>query len=60
MNNTGIESLSVDIPENVKMLNIITKMPNIIKKATENYRQCAQRPPLSYSVYYVLRNTFNV
>ena len=53
MNNTGIESLSVDIPENVKMLNIITKMPNIIKKATENYRQCAQRPPLSYSVYYV-------
>ena len=34
ISNTGIESLSVEIPENIKM-------PNIITKAIEDYRQCA-------------------
>ena len=34
ISNTGIESLSVEIPENIKM-------PNVITKAIEDYRQCA-------------------
>ena len=34
ISNTGIESLSVEVPET-------TKIPNIITKAIEHYRQCA-------------------
>ena len=34
ISNTGIESLSVEIPENIKI-------PNVITKAIEDYRQCA-------------------
>ena len=34
ISNTGIESLSVEIPENIKI-------PNVITKAIEDYRQCS-------------------
>ena len=34
ISSTGIESLSVEIPENIKM-------PNVITKAIEDYLQCA-------------------
>ena len=44
ISNTGIESLSVEIPENIKM-------PNIISKAIEDYRQC----PLSKGHLYHIR-----
>ena len=42
ISNTRIKSLSVEIPENIKMPNKITKAIEV-----EEYRQCA---PLSYSV----------
>ena len=34
ISNTGIESLSVEIPENIKILNVITK-------TIEDHRQCS-------------------
>ena len=43
ISNTGIESLSVEIPENIKMSSVITK-------AIEDFRQCAlSKDPLCHN-----------
>ena len=47
--NTGIESLSVEISENIKM-------PNIITKVTEDYRQCAPSKGHRYHIRFVAKS----
>ena len=49
VSNTGIESLSVEIPENVKM-------PNVITKAIEDYRQCALNKDHIYHIRLVAKS----
>ena len=49
ISNTGIESLSVEIPENIKI-------PNVITKAIEDYRQCALSKGHLYHIRLVARS----
>ena len=49
ISNTGIESLSVEIPENIKI-------PNVITKAIEDYRQCALSKGHLYDIRLVARS----
>ena len=49
ISNTGIESLSVEIPENIKM-------PNIITKAIEDYRQWALSKGHLYDIRLVAKS----
>ena len=49
ISNSGIESLSVEIPENIKI-------PNVITKAIEDYRQCALSKGHLYHIRLVARS----
>ena len=49
IDNTGIESLSVEILENIKMRNVITK-------AIEDYRQCALSADRLYHIRLVAKS----
>ena len=51
--NTEIESLSVEIPENIKI-------PNIITKAIEDYRQCALSKGHLYHIRLVAKSKDNL
>ena len=49
ISNTGIESLSVEIPENIKI-------PNVITKAIEDYRQCSLSKGHLYHIRLVVKS----
>ena len=49
ISNTGIESLSVEIPENIKI-------PSVITKANEDYRQCSLSKGHLYHIRLVVKS----